>query len=322
LHVRAILNPRAGVRSQHAYAALANAPNGWQLEIEITNAPGHARELAHESAERGDDAVLAVGGDGTINEVAAGLVGSRTALGVVPAGSGNGLARTLGIALNPAAALVELAAGVRRRMDVGRINGEVFLNVAGIGFDAFISTAFQEWTQPGRRRGILPYVWLSFTSLTSFVPEVWRLETAGQSVELPAFLATFANGRQYGGGAIIAPGARLDNGQLEIIIVDPCPNAELMLNAPRLFLGTIGSFRHYRRWTAPSATLTGQRLADHHRDGEPGGRSARFDIWVEPRALEVLVPRHTAEDAQGPFASQEGAPERPQASAEARGGRD
>ena len=322
MHVRAILNPRAGVRSQHAYDALANAPHGWQLEIEITNAPGHARELARESAERGDDAVLAVGGDGTINEVAAGLVGSRTALGVVPAGSGNGLARTLGIALDPAAALAELATGVRRRMDVGRINGEVFLNVAGVGFDAFISAAFHDWTQPGRRRGILPYVWLSFASLKTFVPEVWRLETAGQSVELPAFLATFANGRQYGGGAIIAPGARLDDGQLEIVIVEPCPKLEMMLNAPRLFLGTIGSFRRYRRWTAPSATLTGQRTTDHHRDGEPGGRSAHFDIRVEPRALEVLVPRHTAEDAQGPFAAQDGTAERPQPDAAECGGRD
>jgi hypothetical protein len=183
VQVRAIVNPRAGVRSRHAFTALAGAPTSWRLEIETTNAPGHARKLAQESAERGDEVVLAVGGDGTVNEVAAGLLGSHSALGIIPAGSGNGLARTLGIALDPRAALLELADGVHRRMDVGRINGEVFFNVAGIGFDAFMAAAFHDWGRPGRRRGVLPYVWLGVGAMARFVPEVWQIEANGQSVE-------------------------------------------------------------------------------------------------------------------------------------------
>jgi diacylglycerol kinase (ATP) len=322
VHVRAILNPRAGVRSRQAYAALANPPNGWELEIEITTAPGHARELASESAARGDDAVLAVGGDGTINEVAAGLLGSRTALGVVPAGSGNGLARTLGISLDPATALAELTHGARERIDVGRINGEAFLNVAGVGFDAFVSAAFHDWTRPGRRRGILPYVWLGFDAVTRFVPQRWRVEMAGETIELPAFVATFANGRQYGGGAIIAPEARLNDGQLEFVVIDPCPTAELLFNMPRLFFGTLDRFRRYRRWTVKGATLIGQYSADHHRDGEPGERCERFDITVEPRALEVLVPRRTLDDPRGPFADHDGAAGQGQASGGMRAGHD
>jgi diacylglycerol kinase (ATP) len=307
VHIRAILNPRAGLRSRQAYTALGNTPNGWELEIEITNAPGHARELAQESAARGDDAVLAVGGDGTINEVAAGLLGSHTALGVIPAGSGNGLARTLGISLDPGAALVELAYGVRHRMDVGRINGEAFLNVAGVGFDAYMSAAFHDWTQPGRRRGVLPYVWLGLGAVARFVPQHWRVEMASETLEVSAFLATFANGRQYGGGAIIAPHARLNDGQLEFVVVDPCSKTELLLNTPRLFLGTLGGFRHCRRWTVPAATLIGQYPADHHRDGELGNRCERYEITVEPRALDVLVPRRTLEDPQGPFADRDSA---------------
>ena len=315
MHIRAILNPRAGVRAREAYAALANTPNGWQLEIEITNAPGHARELARESAARGDDAVLAVGGDGTINEVAAGLLGSQTALGVVPAGSGNGLARTLGISLDPAAALGELAYGVRQRIDVGRINGEAFLNVAGVGFDAYMSAAFHDWTQPGRRRGILPYVWLGLGAVARFVPQRWRVELAGETLELPAFLATFANGRQYGGGATIAPEARLNDGQLEFVVIDPCNKAELLLNTPRLFLGTLSGFRRYHHWTVPGATLIAQYAAEHQRDGEPGERCERFEITLEPRALDVLVPRRTIEDPTGPFSDRKGAATRHSVSA-------
>jgi diacylglycerol kinase (ATP) len=304
VQVRAIVNPRAGVRSRHAFAALAGAPASWRLEIETTNAPGHARELAQESAERGDEVVLAVGGDGTVNEVAAGLLGSRSALGIIPAGSGNGLARTLGIALDPRAALLELANGVHRRMDVGRINGEVFFNVAGIGFDAFMAAAFHDWGRPGRRRGVLPYVWLGVGAMARFVPEVWQIEANGQSEELPAFLATFANGRQYGGGALIAPGARLDDGQLDVVVIEPCPKTELLLNTPRLFTGTIERCRRYRHWATPAMTLIGHNAADHHRDGEPGARSDRFEVSVEPRALEVLVPRRTALDPRGPFVPQ------------------
>jgi len=206
MRVRAILNPRAGTRSRRALSALENGPAAWSIEIATTESPGHALDLARESAERGDDLVLAVGGDGTVNETAAGLLGSRTTLGIVPAGSGNGLARTLGIARDARTALAQLASGVRRRIDVGRINGELFLNVAGTGFDAAMAVAFHDWGKPGRRRGILPYAWLGVSEMARFTPDVWRFETDGQSVELPTFLASFANGRQYGGGAIIARG--------------------------------------------------------------------------------------------------------------------
>jgi diacylglycerol kinase (ATP) len=206
---------------------------------------------------------------------------------------------------------------VRQRMDVGRINGEAFLNVAGVGFDAYMSAAFHDWTQPGRRRGILPYVWLGLGAVARFVPQRWRVEMAGETIELPAFLATFANGRQYGGGAVIAPEARLNDGQLEFVVIDPCTKAELLLNTPRLFLGSLTRFRRYRLWTVPGATLIAQYAADHHRDGELGERSERFEITLEPRALDVLVPRRTLEDPEGPFSACEAAAGR-SASAEER----
>ena len=303
MRVRAILNPRAGLRARRAVHALEDAPSSWSIELTTTRGPSHAQELAHEAAARGDDLVLAVGGDGTINEVAAGILGSRAALGVLPAGSGNGLARTLGIPLDPRRALARLASGVRRRMDVGRINGQVFLNVAGTGFDATIAAAFHDWGLSGGRRGILPYVWLAMGEVRRIRPDVRTLQVDTLTVEMPMLLAAFANGRQYGGGAIIAPAARIDDGRIDVVVIEACPMIRAWLSAPRLFLGTIAGFRHYRHWQVSSATLVAAAPHVHHRDGEPGGEAVRFEVVVEPGALEVLVPRETVADPNGPFVS-------------------
>ena len=161
MKARAILNPRAGLAAARALHALEGHP-GWRgIEIKTTTARGDARVFAAEAAAAGYDAVLSIGGDGTANETAWGLMGSQTALGLVPMGSGNGLARTLGIPLRPERALDVLAGAVRRRMDVGMINGRPFLNVAGAGFDAEIGADFHAHGLRGGRRGIFTYVRLS-----------------------------------------------------------------------------------------------------------------------------------------------------------------
>ena len=301
MRVTAILNPRAGLAAERARQVLEAGTPGWAIEIVTTRHAGHARELAEAARRRGDDVVLAVGGDGTANEVASALVGSEVALGLLPVGSGNGLARLLRIPLAPRRALDELAGAVRRRMDVGRLNGELFLNVAGTGFDAEVAIAFHAWGQRGRRRGIFPYVWLAAREAFRFKADVRRVEVEGQAVELPIFLATFANGRQYGAGAVIAPRARLDDGRLDLVVVDACSPLAACLGAPRMFTGRLESFRHYHHWSCASATITGSRPIAQHRDGEAGGRAERVDVSVEPRALVILVPRRTADDPHGPF---------------------
>src|SRR5439155_12548339 len=155
---------------------------------------------------------------GTANEVAWGLLGSATVLGLVPMGSGNGLARTLGIPLRPAAALLALAEAVPRKMDVGMINGRPFLNLAGAGFDAEVGHAFHEHGRRGGRRGILTYVRLSLARSVSYRAESWVLEACEVRLEGRAFVVAFVNGRQYGGGAVLVPGARLDDGLLDVVV--------------------------------------------------------------------------------------------------------
>jgi diacylglycerol kinase (ATP) len=296
-----VLNPRAGVRAVRARAALTACREGWELEVAETAGPGHASELARAAAARGADAVLAIGGDGTANEVASGLLGTETALGLVPMGSGNGLARLLGIPLRPAAALAELARAVVRRMDVGTVNGRPFLNVAGAGFDAAVGLAFHEHTRGGGRRGIFTYVRMGFRSMLSYRAGAWDLDAEGQRFKGRALLVTFANGRQYGAEAVIAPGSRLDDGLMDVVVLEDAPLMQLLLHAPRLFLGGLPRFRGYRRFPVTRAVLVSEEPALFHRDGEPEAPAARLEVALLPRALNVLVPRRTAEDPEGPF---------------------
>jgi YegS/Rv2252/BmrU family lipid kinase len=302
VRARAILNPRAGLRARRALDALRGGLPSWgPIDIALTQGPGDATRLAREAAERGDDAVLAVGGDGTVNETAAGLIGSRTALGVIPMGSGNGLARTLGLPLKPEGALNALEHAVVRRMDVGRANGGLFLNVAGAGFDAAVGEDFHHHGRRGGRRGVFTYVRLSAARVLSYVPETYVLRAGDVTFEGKALVIAFVNGRQYGGGAILSPKGRLDDGVFDVALIEAAPAWELLLGAPRLFLGGLESFRPFRLLRCTEAVLEGPVAFPHHRDGEPEPAVSRLEVHIEPLALEVLVPRGIANDVDGPF---------------------
>src|SRR5262249_3408496 len=178
-------------------------------------------------------------------------------LGVVPVGSGNGLARALGIPLDPARALTALAAAARRRMDVGFVNEKPFLNVAGVGFDAVVGWAFHMAGGDGGRRGILTYVRMSFALVRTYRATRVVLEAESERIEATPFVLVVANGPQYGAGALINPGARLDDGRFEIVVFQDARLPEIVWNAPRLFLGSLARSRRYRRlaggagWSTP-----------------------------------------------------------------------
>jgi diacylglycerol kinase (ATP) len=298
----AILNPRAGLAAERARAALARSPRWREAVVRVTGAPGDARRFAAEAAALGAEHVLAIGGDGTANEAAWGLLGTSTTFGLVPMGSGNGLARTLGIPLPPDRALATLAEAVPRAMDVGMIDGRPFLNVAGAGFDAQVGLEFHEHGRRGGRRGVFTYVWLSLRRALTYRAETWVLEAGDLRFEGRALIVAFVNGRQYGGGAVLAPGARLDDGVLDMVVIEDAPPLEMVWNATRLFRGGIERYRRYRHLPAASAVLTPARPAPYHRDGEPEPPAPRLEVSVRPRALQILVPRATADDPGGPFA--------------------
>ncbi len=304
MRVRAILNPRAGVRTRKTREAVERGRPSWtDYAVSLTEAAGHATELACEAVAAGADLVVAVGGDGTVNEVARGLLGTPAALGVVPVGSGNGLARALRIPLRPEAALAALEAGDRRRIDVGFVNGRPFLNVAGVGFDAAVGHAFHESGRRGRRRGLLGYLRLCLAELRTYRPPRLVVEVGAERVELSAFVVTFANGPQYGSAAVINPGARLDDGRLEIVLFESGPWWRLLLAAPRLFLGGVERSPASRCLAGDAALVTAATAAPVHCDGDPAGLAERIEVRLERRALDVVVPAGTVSDADGPFAA-------------------
>lgn len=299
----AILNPRAGLAATRARGALLRHPAFADVELRETTAPGDAQRWAAEAAAAGAEVVIAMGGDGTINEAACGLVGAPVPLGVVPVGSGNGLARTLGIPLDPSRALDALRDGVVRPIDLGTINGRPFLNVAGAGLDAVVGADFHEHGRRGGRRGIFTYVRLSLRRTLTYEAESWRLSAGGQAFEGRALVIAFVNGRQWGGGAVVAPGAHLDDGLLDVVVIEDAPRFETAWNATRLFLGGIEKFHAYRHVAAEEAVLTatGGGPFAFHRDGEPEGPCDRLEVGLRRLALSVVVPRATAADPRGPF---------------------
>jgi len=298
--VRAILNPRAGVSGRATREAIEGGRPAWKdYAVYLTRAAGHATELAREAVSAGADLVLAVGGDGTVNEVARGLMGSGTALGVVPAGSGNGLARALRIPLRPGPALAALEAGVRRRMDVGVLNGRLFLNVAGVGFDAAVGHSFHERGKKGGRRGFLGYVRLCLLELRTYRPPRVSIEVPPERLELEAFVLTFANGPQYGAGAVINPGAKIDDGRLEVVAFEQAPLWRIVATGAHMFLGGLERSAGYRRLSGASATVVGRSPLPVHCDGDPSEAAARVEVTLRPRALEIVVPFGAASDPAG-----------------------
>jgi diacylglycerol kinase (ATP) len=290
-----VINPFAGVarglgtpeaKATLARAVLARA--GVEAEVTITRGPEHAAEVTASAAAAGTDVVAAWGGDGTVHVVARALVGHDTALAIVPQGSGNGLARELGVPLDPAAALEVVATGQRRRIDVGLLGDEPFFNVAGVGLDARVAYAFA--TNTGRR-GLLRYVQLVVGELLRYRPIRCRIEAGdGPAFDTRVVLIAFANSRQYGNNACIAPKARLDDGRIDVVVVVAQPLWRIVRRIPALFRGTLEPEPGLIMRAVDRATVSIDGPVPVHVDGEPRLVDRAIEVRVRPAALVVVAP--------------------------------
>lgn len=295
MRARLIFNPASGAnRRAPAFArdlrefARRHAAT---VELTETTGPGHATDLARDAAARGLDCAVAIGGDGTANEVAQGLVGSPCALGLVPRGSGNGLARHLGVPLHAAAALALLVSDASRvrTIDTGTANGHVFINAMGCGFDAEIARRFASST----RRGFLVYAKLSLGALTELRPQRCEIAAGGRRVTLDALLVAVANSPQYGNGAEIAPGARVDDGELDLLAVRQVNVLAGALLGTRLFLGNFDRHPAVQRLRGTEFVIRRAAAGYLHVDGEPHPAAAEVTVKIRPASLRVLVPQAT-----------------------------
>lgn len=286
----AIINPISGTGSKKNVPELlgrayASAPG--ELLLTYTKAAGHAEELARRAAAEGYEQVIAVGGDGTVNEVARALVGTDTALGIVPKGSGNGLARSLGLAMNSEEAIQQIATGKRVTIDSCTMDGRPFFCTCGMGFDAVVSHAFAE----ASTRGPVTYLRTMIEEYRAFHSESYHITLDGErSFDTEAFVLVAANAAQYGNNAYIAPEADLADGLIDLAFIQPFPVLEAAVVLGDLMLGRLPANKYYHTERARTITIDRPQAGVIHLDGEPYEAGKQISIELLPSSLHVLIP--------------------------------
>lgn len=263
----------------------ACALNHAECALEFTQGPGHARELARHRAND-FDAVIAVGGDGTVNEVVQALVHTHTPLGIIPKGSGNGLARHLGIPMNYAEAINSLFKSKPLPADTFEVNGKPGVNVAGIGFDGHVANLFGKATT----RGLFGYAHLVVRELARYRGIEAEVVADEQRYHTHDFILAIANSSQYGNNASIAPGASITDSSLNLVHVGRIPLIQTPVFLHKLFTGKLTNGRFYRNRPCKHVQITLTHQAPFHIDGEPCGYADTFSIRIVPASLLLLVP--------------------------------
>jgi YegS/Rv2252/BmrU family lipid kinase len=295
MDVFAIVNPLSGAGADPGVAAgrvalltQRFAAAGITGVIRLTERRGHAAELAAGAIAQGARSILAWGGDGTINEAGTVVAGTSASLGIVPAGSGNGFAAELGVPWQPAEAIDVAIHGRDRLVDAGELDGRLFFNIAGIGFDAIIAEQFNLRSQGNR--GMVPYVQIGIREMFRYRAESYRVTLDGEELVSNALVIAFANGREYGNRIRVAPQALVDDGKLEAVIVeDRGPFARLWASR-HLALGTVGKVTRVVLRSIESARVETDGDILYHVDGEVGRAEGSVTIRIRPRLLRVRVP--------------------------------
>ncbi len=283
-----IMNPISGTQNKAGIPELIERTldhEQFSYELRLTEHAGHASEIANEAKEQGVDIVVAIGGDGTVNEVARAIVHSNTALGIMPCGSGNGLARHLLLPMNLKKSIEILNRCEIHELDYGIINGHAFFCTCGMGFDAFVSQKFAE----AGKRGPITYVENVLREGLKYKPETYEIQDEQGTTRAKAFLISCANASQYGNNAYIAPQASMSDGLLDVIIMEPFD----VLEAPQI---SIEMFNKTLDKNSKIKTFKCQRLHIHrkqpgfiHFDGDPVMTDADVDIELKPKGIRVVV---------------------------------
>lgn len=284
-----IINPKSGKGRDPQDIVNCIKLNFPQAAWALTTGPRHATELAAKAVSQQYEAVVAVGGDGTINETAQALVNTPTALGVIPGGSGNGFARELRMPLHLQEAVFCLQKAKTVRCDVGQANGELFLNLAGVGIEAQIAYDFMQYGKTGKR-GMWPYFKLGAKDAFTYQPQEMQLEYDGRRETIRPLSVTFANGTQYGSNFKIAPQASLTDGWLEKVVIKNVHKLKLLAAAPTFFTDDSTHLGVTDTTCVKHVLLRQPGEIIYHLDGEPKKTQDQLEIKILPAALNVLIP--------------------------------
>ncbi len=258
--------------------------NAGRVEFSFTLFPGHATKLAEKAVALDFDIVVAVGGDGTVNEVAQGLLGTSKIMGILPVGSGNGLARELGISMNLLKSARTLIDEKTLEIDVCRINNQRFLCTSGIGFDALVADKMSKATT----RGFLRYIQLTIQESIAFKPFKIKMKVDDVFIEKSVFLVTFANAAQFGNNARIAPNASMTDDLIDVVVVNPFSKIWLPVFGIGLFTRIIPKLPFVDCYKAKQIEMEFAETNIYHFDGEPGKLAFPAKITIDSKKLSVI----------------------------------
>jgi diacylglycerol kinase (ATP) len=284
-----IINPQSGtdrIKSLKDLIAELFDKKIFDIEIIYTEYAGHAKIISKEMAAKNFETVVAVGGDGTVNEVASGLIGTETALGIVPKGSGNGLARACNISLKSRDALETIAKGYIKNIDAGIANGEYFLSNAGVGFDAHVTQRCLD----ENTRGIIMYIKKSVSSFYNYKASKYEINIDGENISKRAIMISIANGNEFGYGFKIAPTASLVDGVLDVMIIKPLNFFTAGRVSFYAWWGNLHKYSKVKHIRGRSIFIKSDELNCHQIDGDFRTNKGELKIEILPKALNVIVP--------------------------------
>lgn len=282
-----IVNPNAGKKISDAVIRIIRKefPENIYYQIAVWKSKAHFDEIASLLKSEGYTDAVAVGGDGTVNRVAAELIGSQIRLGILPVGSGNGLARSLGISMDLEDCIRQIVAGREATIDCGVVNGQAFFCTSGVGFDAHIAWLFAQ----SHSRGLSTYIRMTVTQLLRYRPQEYLLKLDGQDLRKKAFLITVANAGQYGNDFYIAPQARLNDGLFHVALLKPFSIFQLPLIFLRILFKAAHTSSFIETYTASSIDILRNAEGSVHFDGEPITLGASLHYNLKPGALRVII---------------------------------
>ncbi|GAB5562759.1 MAG: diacylglycerol kinase family lipid kinase [Synoicihabitans sp.] len=286
-----IFNPHSGHNQRNPYLLEFTrkfiAEQGLDARVALTERPRHATEIAKAAVAEGCGLVAAIGGDGTLNETAAALVGTPAVFGLIPCGSGNGLARHLNLPGPRKGAYENLLTGAVRSIDTGTANGVPFFNVMGLGFDAEISARFNRLTS----RGLSAYIKTGVTAWRTYEPAHYEITGGDKTIASDAFIVAVANSDQYGNNCFVAPGAKVDDGRLNLTVLKKVGLLSALPLVARMFLARMDGTSSVARAEGARFTIKRSAPGPIHTDGEVHEMDATVEVEVKPRSLHVLCPR-------------------------------
>lgn len=289
INILFIINPISGGRGKLRIPDFINQyldKEKFNANFVFSEYVGHAGELADEAATKNFDVIVAAGGDGTINEVATEVLKHHKILGVLPLGSGNGLARFLKIPKNLRHAIGLINNFKTDSIDTAEFNNKCFFNLAGMGFDAHLSAVFSK----DKKRGLSGYVKLGFKEVFNYKPQTYQLEIDGTTYTRKAFAISIANSSQYGNDVFIAPNASVKDGLLDVCIIKPFPIIKLPVLGYVMLRGTAESSEMIEIIKGKHIKITREKAGAVHVDGEPLQMGTSIEALVHPLSLQVIVP--------------------------------